>query len=198
MTNCDFQSNDLIIISGLPCTGKTTLGRKLSEHFRIPLISRDELKEALLDSLGTGDLAWSKKLGAASYKLLYRLLETQICGRCPLVIESNFYPEYDVAPLAAYIRDQSLRAIQVYCRCAPDRLIERFNARATSLERHAGHADTNRINEIGERVQKRPDYILPLDVPLIIFDTTHRFDYADVISQIVGALKSARKDSRAA
>lgn len=45
----------LIIITGLPGTGKTTLGRKLAEEFRLPFISKDDIKEFLFDNLGWKD-----------------------------------------------------------------------------------------------------------------------------------------------
>ncbi|MFZ4462043.1 MAG: AAA family ATPase [Patescibacteria group bacterium] len=41
----------LIIITGLPCTGKTTLGRKLAEELRLPFVSKDDFKELLFDDL---------------------------------------------------------------------------------------------------------------------------------------------------
>jgi shikimate kinase len=49
------MTSSLIIISGLPCTGKTTLGRKLAQDLSLPLICRDSIKESLFDSLGYSD-----------------------------------------------------------------------------------------------------------------------------------------------
>ncbi|WP_425432548.1 AAA family ATPase [Hydrococcus rivularis] len=42
----------LILISGLPCTGKTTLARKIAQKLQLPLVCRDDIKESLFDSLG--------------------------------------------------------------------------------------------------------------------------------------------------
>ena len=61
----------LIIVSGFSCTGKTTLANKIAKRYSLPLISRDDLKESLYDSLGYSDTEWSNKLGVASYHLLY-------------------------------------------------------------------------------------------------------------------------------
>jgi predicted kinase len=61
----------LILISGFSCTGKTTLAKKIAQRSSLPLIGRDDIKESLYDSLGYSDRKWSKKLGAASYDLLY-------------------------------------------------------------------------------------------------------------------------------
>jgi adenylate kinase family enzyme len=39
----------LIIITGLPGTGKTTLARDLAKRYGLPLLSKDTIKERLMD-----------------------------------------------------------------------------------------------------------------------------------------------------
>ena len=53
----------LIVVTGAPCAGKTTLARRIAETFRLPLIAKDDIKESLFDSLGWKDREWSKQLG---------------------------------------------------------------------------------------------------------------------------------------
>jgi predicted kinase len=57
------KKNLLIVITGLPGTGKTTLGRKLAEELALPFISKDDIKELLFDGLGWEDRAKLKKWG---------------------------------------------------------------------------------------------------------------------------------------
>ncbi|MCF8058644.1 MAG: ATP-binding protein [Bacteriovoracaceae bacterium] len=45
----------LIIVIGLPASGKTTLAKKLSEKFKVPLITKDQLKICLIDKLTKKD-----------------------------------------------------------------------------------------------------------------------------------------------
>jgi adenylate kinase family enzyme len=56
----------LVVVTGPPAAGKTTIGRELSSQLRLPLISKDTIKEALFDELGFGDLEWSARLGGAT------------------------------------------------------------------------------------------------------------------------------------
>lgn len=45
-------STPLIVIVGPPASGKTALARRLATDLRLPLLSRDDFKERLFDTLG--------------------------------------------------------------------------------------------------------------------------------------------------
>ena len=84
----------LIIVSGPPGSGKTTLATRLAADLRLPLLTKDRIKEILFDTLGWSDRAWSQRLGTATMELLYADLEAQLAAGCPSVIESNFRVEW--------------------------------------------------------------------------------------------------------
>src|SRR6185437_15038538 len=67
----------LIVVSGAPATGKSTIAAALSTELRWPLLPLDPLKETLADVLGLGeglgDEHWSDSLGDASAALIFRL-----------------------------------------------------------------------------------------------------------------------------
>ena len=137
----------IVIVSGSPGTGKTTLARHLAEQHKLVLLQRDALKERMFDGLGWSDRAWSQKVGVASYKLLYHLLETILATGHSCIVESNFVQRFDQPVIAELQQRFGVEIIEVTCVCAPDIAFGRFRARAESGERHPGHVDTTDLEE---------------------------------------------------
>ena len=44
-------TNGFVVVSGLPASGKTTLARQLADELNAPLISKDEIKEAMATAI---------------------------------------------------------------------------------------------------------------------------------------------------
>ena len=124
-------------IVGLPGAGKTTLARPLAAHLDRPLLAKDTIKEALFDALGTGDRAWSRRLGAASFEVLYA-----VAGALPaVVLDANLGPE-----AGPRLRAPDADLVEVFCRCPPEEVERRFAARAP--RRHPGHVDHQLAPEV--------------------------------------------------
>jgi 2-phosphoglycerate kinase len=45
----------VIVITGPPCAGKTTIARRVAERFSLPWMGKDMVKELLFDALGWQD-----------------------------------------------------------------------------------------------------------------------------------------------
>lgn len=140
------QSN-LIIVSGLPCTGKTTLSEMLSKKLGMPVFSKDQFKESLFDSLGIKDREWSKTLGVTSYQLLYSVLESFLRVGDSLILESNFNMKYDTSHFLSLKENYSFNSFQIICQTEGRILYNRFKKRSLSGKRHPGHVDHLNLEE---------------------------------------------------
>jgi hypothetical protein len=63
----------LIVVSGAPGTGKSTIAAALGVALRFPVLSLDPIKEALADVLGLGGEDWSNQVGDAAAEVVFRL-----------------------------------------------------------------------------------------------------------------------------
>jgi len=77
----------MIIFSGLPGTGKSTLAESLARHFKIPVFARDWLETVLLrnDLRSTSS---DKSLGYVGYELLTVLAERQLMLEQSVILDS--------------------------------------------------------------------------------------------------------------
>jgi predicted kinase len=162
----------LVLVTGPPASGKTTLAVPLAAALDLPLIGKDLIKEALFDALGTGDRAWSRRLGKASYEVLYT-----VAGALPAaVLDANLGPE-----AAPRLHALDAHLIEVFCRCPADEVERRFSSRAPT--RHAGHVDHLLAPEIRATLTGGVGP-LHLGGPVLEVDTTHPVDATRVATWV--------------
>lgn len=177
----------LVVVTGELATGKTTLARALAGEFDLPLLAKDELKERLFDTLGTGDRGWSNQLGAATFELMFALAAELLGAGASLVIEANFDAESTprLRALPAH------RPFQVVCTAPADVRRARFRARATSGARHPGHLDD--VVELELEAGQHDGRWKPLELHgrRIVIDTASPID----VKALVRAARQAGGDS---
>jgi predicted kinase len=186
----------IILVSGLSCTGKTTLAKQISKRLNLPYFSKDMFKETLFDRLGIKDRAWSQSLGRASYDLLYLIARNLVSRQLSLILESNFKPQYDRPRLQQLQSEFPLRFLEILCFADGQILFQRFKDRALSGLRHPGHVDQLCLDE--QETILSPGKAEPLNLGEVIeINTTDfsRLDYPQILSQIEAKFSNSPKNA---
>ena len=131
----------LVLVTGPPAAGKTTLAGPLAAELGFALLAKDKIKETLHDALGLDpDLAWSRRLGAATIELMWALAADSPAA----VLEANFWSDHPLN--GERVRALGARTVEVHCSCPIEECRRRYAARAASrhpvhvLDRDAGLA----------------------------------------------------------
>jgi glucokinase len=172
-----------IIVTGIPASGKSTLGRAVAAALGIPMLDKDDMLEALFESRGVGDAAWRRDLSrVADETLRDRALELKAA-----VISSWWrHPESQVDSGTPTQWLEALPSIKVelHCVCSPPVAAARFLSR----KRHAGHLD--RFKTQAEVVASFAQQAAfgPLGLGrLVQVDTERDIDLSTVLFQIKSA-----------
>lgn len=137
----------LILITGLPATGKTSFAEYLSKNMKIPMVSKDVIKEHLYDTIGFKNRAEKVTLGVAAMDIMYHFAKMHLEVGQPLILENNFE---DVSKPGLEILIDKYKCKTITIRFCTDInvLIKRFLVRDRSPERHRGHVVNTQYPEI--------------------------------------------------
>ena len=153
----------LIVVTGPPASGKTTVARVIARELRLPSISKDTLKETLFEEIGWDD-ELEPKFERAALALLFAVVEAQLEVGVSVVAESNFDSDSDVEPFRQLASEHDARILQLHLERPKELLLARFAERAASGRRHSAHRDHPRdIDEVRARLEAG-DWD-PLDLP---------------------------------
>ena len=195
---------DIIVLAGMPASGKSTVAGKLSAAFSLPVLAKDELKESLFDTLGFSCYAEKRKLDHAANAVLLRAARALLAAGQSVILDNNF-DELSARALDALTEEFDARCVTVFLGGDTEAFYRRYVARDRAHLRHPGHVvqehypllpgespdhDMTR-EEFREKFEKRGMACVRLRGPRIDIDATDpaKIDVGALIEEIKRILK---------
>ena len=104
-----------LIVTGPSAAGKTTLVKRISQGLAIPAFEKDAIKDVLYRTLSFRDNDRSRRIGLSAINLLFATVTQMLRAGTSLVIEANFYRQFDSVRAAEILRNVDARGVQVQC-----------------------------------------------------------------------------------
>ena len=180
----------LVVVSGAPAAGKTTLARRLAPELGLVRLCKDEVRETLGDWIPPRSHPESRALGGAAYALCFSLAAEALASGVGVVLEAAFsrgQAEPALRPLVA-----QARAVLIHLAASSRLSSDRFRARHARGERHPAHLDEVTVATPGnlwEQGWSRWEQPLDLDVPTLVIDTSG--GYEDDLAAVLGFIRAA-------
>jgi len=138
---------NLILMAGLPASGKSCFGEFASRELEIPILEKDEIKEYLFDTIGFKSRAEKTQLDIAATETMYyaagRILS---CGGSVLL--DNNFENRSVPSLEKLILSHPCNVITVKFGGDVAVIYQRFMQRNHDPKRHPGHVSVTCYPEI--------------------------------------------------
>lgn len=171
-----------VLVNGVPASGKSTVARGIADRFRAPLMALDTVKDPLFAEFGIGDRDHNRRLGRASYAIMFAAIGDWPEGSLGVV--DAWFGFQPVEVLERHLAAAGVtRTAEVWCHAPGDVLANRYAARLGS--RSAGHPGAEYIPELVALNERAG----PLGRgPCVPVDTTAPVDFDALVAWLIATL----------
>ncbi len=172
----------VILLSGLPGTGKSTLARKLARKYRLEHISTDSVRKRIFrdirqDSFGRG--SYSSKQRNVVYDTINYVLYTLLKNGVGCVLDGTFYKDHMRSKVKRICERFNAKYQLIIVTCPESLIIKRFEEREKRKRRTLSDADSKVYEKLKELFE-------PTSLPHIEVDMVT--DHNKIIERIGNAI----------
>ena len=135
----------LVLVNGVPASGKSTVARAVSEATGWPLLSLDTVKNPFLAILPAGDRLFNRTLGRASYEAIFDIIAEAPAGSA-FVLDAWFGFQPVEVLQQGLARIGAADIAEVWCHAPPEVIGARYGGRLD--QRPTGHPGVEYVPEL--------------------------------------------------
>lgn len=125
----------LIIITGAPASGKSSIAETVGKRINVDVISKDGFKIELFEKYGFTNHDEKKKLSIRGEQMMHDEIKNHIDNNQDLIVDNNFKNFEKVRSILSKA-DTEVVIKCVYCVADYEKLASRYNDRISSGNRH--------------------------------------------------------------
>ena len=128
----------LIVLAGMPASGKSTVAGKLKDALHLPVLEKDALKEAIFDTMGFSNYPEKRKTDLAANAVLLRCAKALMENGQSMILDNNF-DSASAQELDRMVQQFNCHCITVFFGGDTEAFFRRYVERDRMGVRHLGH-----------------------------------------------------------
>lgn len=177
----------LVVVTGSPASGKTTLAHILANKINCPLISRDELKEGLINTLKVSHTHLDKSVDLHVYDTFFETIDLLISKGISTIIEAAFQDKLWRPKLLNLLDKAEIKIVM--CKTNPDLIKRRFaNRFLNNPGREKYHGDQS-VSLSKEQFSSMTEHYKPVNINALTLQVDTTDNYNPAIEEIINFIK---------
>ncbi|WP_423732372.1 AAA family ATPase [Hafnia paralvei] len=165
----------VVLVNGVPASGKSTVARLLSEHFALPILTIDGIKEPFMAQFEEIDRPFNRRLGCAAYEVIWSIIGDSPT-QCAFIVDAwfGFQPK---EALERYLKQAGVTRVLEVWNQIPGNLAAARYAQRLDVRRN-GHPGEEYLPEL----TKLADNAQPMSLgPVYIVEQANPVDSAALV-----------------
>lgn len=186
------QGKTVVLVNGVPASGKSTVARLLSERLALPILTIDGIKEPFMAQFNAIDRAFNRRLGGAACEVIWSIVADSP-AQCVFIIDAwfGFQPKQ---ALEGYLQQAGIqRVLEVWNQIPGELAATRYAQRLEA--RRSGHPGEEYLPEL----LKLADSAQPMAIGEVFsVDQVKPLDARTLLSWLTGHLEKGRPPGKVA